>query len=116
MLRRDLAVLVDTLLEETKEGDDLSLDHLAARLFALHPTQGEIDEILIRLETHGRSVGEGAKPLSPKDRIGRVLEATRALRTELSRAPTETEVAERAGLTHGEVRATRLLLRVMRGT
>ncbi len=114
MLRRELALLLEKLLSETKEGEDLSLDAFAERVVSFSPNQDEIDEMLMRLETHGRSIGEAAKT-SPQDRIARILAATRALKTELGRSPREGEVAERAGLTLGEVRATRLLLRVMRG-
>lgn len=115
MLRRDLALLVDRLLDESNEGEDLSIDSIAERLVPFRPSQAEIDEVLVRLETHGRTVAATPPRHDPKERIRRVLDASRALKAELGRPPREAEIAARSDLTLFEVRATRLLLRVMSG-
>jgi hypothetical protein len=75
-------------------------------------SQEEIDLLLHTIEQRGRRIAapEGAHGES---RLKVVLDTARALRTELGRAPTAAEIAERAGIRREEVQHALALVKVM---
>jgi hypothetical protein len=111
-MRAELVALVDTLLEGTAPGDAITLDAIGEAIGARRIAQDEIDEMLSAIEARGRVVttppgGQG------EARLKRVLDAARALRVELGRAPRADQIAERSGLTQGEVEHALALAKII---
>jgi hypothetical protein len=111
-MRPDLVALVDKLLEGTAPGDAITLDAIGEAIGARRVGQDEIDEMLSTIEARGRIVTTPAGGQG-EARLKRVLEAARALRAELGRAPRAAQIAERAGLTPSEVEHALALAKII---
>jgi hypothetical protein len=108
-LRPELRKIVDQLL--SRPGNELSLDEIAETIGAIEISSEEIEAIFVELENANRRVLEA--PVSAKESLGRVLRSARALRAELGRSPSATEIAEHAGLSQSSVRLALLFARTL---
>jgi hypothetical protein len=111
-LRPELAVVVERLLRGTSDGDAIELDAIGEAIGAALVSQDEIDAILTAIEAGGRKIASPAGGQG-EAKLKRLLEAARALRQELGRAPRADEIGARAGLTPAEVQHVLALARVM---
>jgi 2-hydroxychromene-2-carboxylate isomerase len=111
-LRPELAKLVDDLVLGTAPGEAIALDTLGEAIGTRAVAPPEIDAMIAAIEHRGRRVvtAEGG---SGELHLKAVLDAARALRSELGRPPRAEEIAERAGLTRAEVQHALSLARVM---
>jgi len=108
-MRPELARIVDRLVA----GDaPITLDAIGEAIGTLLVAQDEIDAMLTLIEARGRKV-ETPEGRHGEARLKRVLDAARALREELGRAPKPAEIGARAGLTRAEVEHALALVRIM---
>lgn len=111
-LRPDLASVVDELLRTSKKGEAITLDAIGDAIGTRPASADEIDVMLTMLEEGGRHVAskEGGRG---EAKLKSVLDAARALRTELGRAPRHDEIAARAGISREDVQHALALARIM---
>ena len=100
------------LLAQSEDGRQVSLDQVGEAIGARAVSTDEIDALFSALEAKQRRI-VGPEGGGGEGRLKRVVEAARALRAELARKPSESEVAERAQLTVVQVQHALALLRVM---
>ncbi len=108
-LRPELRAIVQQLLSRPEPA--LSLDVVADAIGATLVSQEEIGAILDAVESAGRTFAP--PPLGARDSLTKVLQAARELRTELSRSPTASEIAERSRLEPDSVRLALLFARIL---
>jgi hypothetical protein len=111
-LRPDLQLIVDALLAGSESSREISLDAIGDAIGPKAVSAEDVDAIMTALESRGRHV-VGPSPGNGEERLGKVIEAARALGSELGRRPNVIEIAARSGLTIEEVRHALGLARVM---
>ncbi len=109
-MRADLERLVNRLLAGSTT--EISLDALGAAVGDVAVSTDELDAMISALEAKGRTVGTHSGK-SGVAMLHSVLEAAREISEERGKKPTQTEIAERSGLTLDEVRQALALARVM---
>jgi hypothetical protein len=111
-MRPELERIARSLLAATRSGDTVELDAIGDAIGAMAISADEIDALFAALEAEGRRIAspEGGRGEAS---LARVLEAARALRAELGRAPRSEEIAVRAGLSAAEVQHALALARVI---
>jgi hypothetical protein len=111
-MRSDLEAVLAKLLAESEAKGSVDLDGFAESLGALAVTTDEIDMLMTRFEEQGGvlTAPEGG---GGQGRLKTVLEAARAMRIELGRVPTPTEISARTGLDVASVRHALALGRTM---
>jgi hypothetical protein len=111
-VKPELKAVLDSLLAESKQTSEVSLDALGEALGTHAISTDDVDEIMRALEDAGRKV-IGPEGGGGEDRLKVVLSTARALVAELGRKPRASEIAERSGLTVDEVRQALALSQVM---
>lgn len=111
-LRAELVAVVDALLADRAPRSAIELDIVGEAIGARVITSDEIDAMLGLIEKRGfrvvtRQGGRGEATLKT------VLTTARALRSELGRVPTASEVANRSNLPLVEVQHALALARIM---
>ena len=111
-LRSELVAVVDGLLADKTPRSAIELDAIGEAIGARAVGSDEIDAILSLIETRGhriitRAGGGGEATLKT------VLTAARALKTELGRVPSPTEIAARTKLPLIDVQHALSLARIM---
>jgi hypothetical protein len=111
-MRPELERIAQSILAATSVGDAVELDAIGEAIGTASISPDEIDALFGVLEAAGRRIAspEGARGIA---RLARVLDAARALRAELGRAPRADEIARHAGLSAAEVQHALALARVM---
>ncbi|HLV20090.1 MAG TPA: sigma-70 domain-containing protein [Polyangiaceae bacterium] len=109
-LRADLRELLDRLLRSASPV--LGLDHIAEEVGDRAISFEEIDALFAALEAAGKTIGDPTRPPA-STHLPLVLTTARALKRELGRTPRSAEIAERAGLTHDQVRLALLFARML---
>ncbi len=111
-VRPEVAQALDALLQAA-EGGSIDIDRFAEIIGAAALDSEEIDFLFGDLEARGHSVvvpeGGGSS------RLKKVLAAARTLRSELGRTPRASEIAERAGMSEGDVQIALAFARTLRG-
>lgn len=111
-LRSDLTPVLNKLLAASAESGTVTLDAVGEALGALAVSTDDIDALLTALEARGVEIvapsGGGAEA-----HLKRVVAAARALKLQLSRRPTLSEVSAQAELTPQEALVALALLRIM---
>lgn len=108
-MRDVLERIVAELLARGPRG--ISLDDVGEAIGVELVSQAEIEELLQRLESAGCHVGTVTPAI--RDHLKLVLEVARELGRGRGAAPNVTEVAEKSGLSVGEVRAALLYASVL---
>jgi hypothetical protein len=90
---------------------DITLDEVGDAIGCELISQAEIEEILSRLEAAGRRVGAVTPAI--RDHLQKVLAEARTLRQTQGAAPNVAAIAEKTGLSVGEVRAALLYASVL---
>jgi hypothetical protein len=108
-LRAELQRIVDQLSNRPTRA--LTLDEIGETIDAIEISSDEIDAIFVELERAGISVLEA--PVSAKESLGRVLASARALRAELGRSASASEIAAHSGLSPSSVRLALLFARTL---
>lgn len=111
-LRPELQAIVETLLAESAEAREVTLDAIGNAVGARTITSVEIDAMLTALESRGRAI-TGPVGGSGEERLKAVVAAARALAPQLGRPAKVAEIAARAGLSLEEVRHALTLLKIM---
>jgi hypothetical protein len=101
-------IVSDLLARETHE---ISLDDVGEAIGSELVSQAEIEELLQRLESSGRRVGTVTPAI--REHLKVVLDVARELGRGRGAAPNVNEVAEKSGLSAGEVRAALLYASVL---
>lgn len=108
-LRPELRKIVDEL--SSRPARALSLDEIAETIGAIEISSDEIEAIFVELERAEFVVLEAA--VGAKESLGRVLGSARALRAELGRSPTASEISTHSGLSSSSVRLALLFARTL---
>jgi hypothetical protein len=111
-VKPELQAVLDSLLAESRETSEVSLDALGEALGTHAISTDDVDEIMRALEEAGRKV-IGPEGGGGEGRLKIVLSTARALVAELGRKPRVDEIAQRSGLTIEEVRQALALSQVM---
>ena len=111
-LRRELQPIADALLAASNDRREVTLDAIGLAIGTRAITPPEIDELIAMLEAAGRTI-TGPEGGGGEERLKATVAAVRVLRPALGRAPTPSEIAEKAGLSEDEVRHALALLKVM---
>jgi hypothetical protein len=111
-MKPELEAVLASLLAESKETSEVSLDALGEALGTHAISTDDVDEIMRALEDAGRKV-IGPEGGGGEDRLKKVVSAARALVAELGRKPRVEEIARRSGLSVDEVRQALALSQVM---
>jgi len=111
-LRAELQQVLRVLLDQSRDGGDVSLDAIGDAIGARAASTDEIEALFAALEAQKRRI-VGPEGRGGEQRLKRVVEAARALTLELGRKPRASEVAARAELSVEQVQHALALLRVM---
>ena len=111
-MRAELQAIVDALLASSRASGELTLDAVGDAIGARAITSEEIDGMFRALEAAGRKIA-GPDGGAGEQLLKAVVAAARSLGPALGRKPTVPEIADRAGLSVGEVRHALALLAVM---
>jgi len=111
-LRREIAAVLEALLQASEDGGEITLDAIGDAIGVRAITPEEIDALMTALEAKGRRIA-GPEGGGGEERLRAVVTAARALGPELGRKPTLAEIAARSGLSPLEVRHALALLQVM---
>lgn len=111
-LRPELEDVVEVLLAASERSREVSLDAIGDAIGARAVSPDDVDAIMRALEAKDRRV-VGPEGGGGEARLARVIDAARALKGELGRAATASEIAVRSGLSLDEVRHALALARVM---
>lgn len=111
-LRSDLMPVLNKLLAASADSGTVTLDAVGESLGALAVSTDDIDALLTALETRGMEIvapaGGGAEA-----HLKRVVAAARALKAQLNRRPSLSEVAAHAELAPQDALVALALLRIM---
>lgn len=114
-LRPELVAIVDALLEDKAPKSPIELDSIGEAIGARAVSSDEIDAMLTLIEKRGhktvtRAGGRGGRGEAT---LKTVLTTARALKIELGRVPTPSEVAEKSSLPLIDVHHALSLARIM---
>jgi uncharacterized protein YidB (DUF937 family) len=108
-MRAVLEAIVERLLAASET--NITLDEVGEAIGLELVSQSEIEEILDRLERAGRRVGSVTPSI--RQHLQTVLVEARALRNEQGSSPSVAMIAQKTGLSIGEVRAALLYASVL---
>ena len=113
-MRAELQEIVEQLLRESaaQGSEQISLDQIGDAIGARAVSTADVDLMIEALEAVGRVVAAGDKPRG-EQHLHSVIRSIRELNAQLGRRPTQTEIAEHAGLTQSEVSHALQLARIM---
>lgn len=111
-MKPELQAVLESLLAESKESSEVSLDALGEALGTHAISTDDVDEIMRALENAGRKV-IGPEGGGGEDRLKIVVATARTLLAELERKPSVKEIAARSGLSEEDVRHALALAKVM---
>lgn len=111
-LRPELQEIVEELLRQSGPASQISLDSIGEAIGARAVSYVEVDAMIQALEDGGCVVESGEQPRG-EHHLRAVVVSIRELKTQLGRRPTQSEIAEHAGLTSAQVRHALLLVRIM---